>query len=67
MSKNDWFDLIQTVGTFAILFMGKNVSKAKHIIDDYDKLKERVTTIENSQAAAWKKIDKKEVPHGGEI
>lgn len=68
MTKNEVLEILQIAGTLIVMWSGKYLNKAKKMMDEFDSLKEKLTTLENSQKAAWKEIDKiKEVPHGGEI
>lgn len=69
LSKSDWLEVIQAAGTLFVLVGSKYVHKAKRVLDEFDDMKKKITTLENSMKAAWEKIDKlkKQVPHGGEI
>ena len=71
MTKSEILEILQIVGTFLVLWSGKYLNKAKKVMDEFDSMKEKMTTLENSQKAVWKVLDvikvKKDIPHGGEI
>ena len=58
MSKSEWLEILQIVGSAILIYGSKYLNRAKKIFDEFESMKEKQLYLEKSIQKAWEKIDK---------